>query len=80
MCNILDKPGDSQPEKTADISQRHHRFPREMTAENRLQKTSILMKIHYPDLGSAYDCHAARRAERNGNFAVPDDKAGVMLP
>ena len=51
-----------------------------MTAENRLQKTSILMKIHYPDLGSASDCHAARRAERNGNFTVPDHKAGVMLP
>ena len=28
----------SQPEKTADISRRHHCFPREMTSQKRVQK------------------------------------------
>ena len=46
----------SYPEKKADKSQRHNRFPREMTSEERLQKFSLLqMTCHYPDLGSASD-------------------------
>ena len=38
----------------ADISRRHHCFPREMTSEKE-RRNSILMVRHYPDLGSASD-------------------------
>ena len=31
----------NEPEKTADISRRHHWFPREMTSENRVQKFRV---------------------------------------
>ena len=43
-----------QPEKTADISLRHHRFPREMTSEKRAQKfhTDDTNQKHYQDLRS----------------------------
>ena len=42
------------PEKTADISRRHERFPREMTSEKRAQKfhTDDTNQKHYPDLSS----------------------------
>ena len=47
-------PGIIYPEKTADISPRHHWFPREMTSEqasgNPIRKTR-----HYLDVGSAFD-------------------------
>ena len=44
--------------KTADTSQRHHWFSREMTTEERAQKFHT-DEAHYPDLGSASDwsCH-----------------------
>ena len=54
----------SQPEKTINISRRHHWFPREMTSEKRAQKLHT-MKRHCPDLVSTYNWpkqifHAAR--------------------
>ena len=44
----------SWPEKSADISRRHHLFTREMTSEIE-RRNSIMMTCHYPDLGSASD-------------------------
>ena len=38
-------------QKTADIWQRHHWFPREMTSEKRAQKFRMR---HFTDLGSRY--------------------------
>ena len=43
----------SWPEKLADVSHRHHWFPREMTSSNDC-RNSILMTYHYPDLGICY--------------------------
>ena len=43
-----------QPEKTADLPEHHHWFPREMTSRNQY-RNSILTMRHYPDLGSASD-------------------------
>ena len=43
-----------QSEKTDDISRRHQRLSPELTSEKRAQK-SILMKRHYPDVGSTSD-------------------------
>ena len=42
------------PDKRADISPRHHWFPREMTSEQ-ASANSILMTRHYPDVGSVFD-------------------------
>ena len=53
-----------QPEKTADIWRRYHRFPAKPRLRNG-RRNSILMTRHYPDLSSASDWlnqifHAAR--------------------
>ena len=42
------------PDKTADVSPRHHWFPREMTSEQ-ASANSILMTCRYPDVSSDFD-------------------------
>ena len=42
------------PEKTADISRRHHWFPAKWRLRNE-RRNSILITRHYPDLGSVSD-------------------------
>ena len=42
-------------QKTADIFHHHHWFPCEMTSERNDCRNFILMRCHYPDLGSVSD-------------------------
>ena len=62
-----------QREKTADISRRHHWFPREMMTEKRAQKFHTDDALLYPDLGSDSDqlkpVSQATRGPREGSKA-----------